>query len=79
MHPSDIGDFRSSLVVHGTVSNNRRSCVVGVVVRVRLVSRRRSPSLGAHFTFRQFNVFSEENALTIFLLKQKNTTLPLEK
>lgn len=44
VHPSDIGDFRSSLVVHGTVSNNRRSCVVGVVVRVRLVSRRRSPS-----------------------------------
>ena len=44
VHLSDIGDFRSSLVVNGTVSNNRRSYVVGVVVRVRLVSRRRSPS-----------------------------------
>ena len=44
MHPSDTGDFRSSLVVNGTVSNNRRCRVVGVVVGVRLVSRRRSPS-----------------------------------
>ena len=25
VHLSDIGDFRSSLVVNGTVSNNRRS------------------------------------------------------
>ena len=44
VHLSDIGDFRSSLVVNETVSNNKRSCIVCVVVRVRLVSRRRSSS-----------------------------------
>ena len=71
VHPSDIGDFRSSLVVNGTVSNNRRSCVVGVVVRVRLVSRRRSPHKGPILLSASLTFLSREMILQSSYLSRK--------
>lgn len=62
VHLSDIGDFRSSLVLNGTVSNNRRSCVVGVVVGV---VDEGPPHKGPILLSRQFNVFIKGNALTL--------------